>query len=68
MILNNPIELLRDYWWVILLCAPIFWIGYYLLIGRRRYKLINGRLHVKEGLSKWEDLEEHMKREHPHER
>ena len=66
-VLKEFFQLLTNYWWIILILLPIAWIGYYLLIDQRQYKMINGKLHIKEGISKWEDLEEHMDREHKEE-
>lgn len=53
------------YYFGFLIFIIIVVLGHYFLIERRRYKVINGKVHVKEGISKWEPLVEHMKREHP---
>jgi len=38
------------------------------LFSQRTYKEIDGKLYIREGLfGKWEDAEEHLKREHPEE-
>ena len=56
-------------WWLFLLIPffvfVIFW-GRYLLYGRE-YRMIDGKLHVKEGRGNWEEFEEHLRLNHPQE-
>ncbi len=42
-------------------------IGYFIhcLLVPREYKVIGGRLHVREGFGEFEDIEDHLKNEHP---
>jgi len=56
---------LLDYWWAVLLLLLAGRVGYHFLTDRRQYRMINGELYIREGVSKWEKLKEHMKREHP---
>ena len=62
--IKNILGTLIDYWWALLTFLLITRVGYHFLIDRRQYRMINGNLQTKEGISKWENLEEHMKREH----
>lgn len=57
-------------WWLFLL-IPLYTVMFFFLLyafsDRREYRKVNGRVQVKEGRGDWEDLKEHMKREHPEE-
>jgi hypothetical protein len=56
---------LLDHWYWWLAYIVISYLGWYFLAGRRIYKMIDGKVHVKHGaLGKWLDVERHMREEH----
>ena len=53
-------------WWFMLLAIPL--VAMRVFFEKREYREINGRLYVREFRGdEWEDVEEHLKREHPEE-